>query len=86
MDLKGTYVLIEEYDDGEKSVNLMTARQIVNRVDCYDFLPVIEYRIYEAGISGVREIKYTGWQPGCLLEFVYADNGTRAFSGYGTDH
>ncbi len=51
-----------------------------------DFTGIWFKKIFDVTDSeNIKEIRYRGWQPNCLIEFVDNDNNV-VLRGYGTDH
>lgn len=77
--------LVQRDNGDEQWASLMTVGELVDYVDmsdCHDE----SFEVYDVSTFGqIRKLKYKGWQPGCLIQFVDAD-GNVVIEGYGTDH
>ncbi len=80
-----TYLVYYTVDD-ERVIKLMNEYELIKLVDESDFTGVYLEQIYDVGDpKNLKPIHYTGWQPGCLIQFT-DDNGNVVVSGYGTNH
>lgn len=59
---------------------------IINATNEIDINGIVELHVYDITEFGeIKPLHYTGWQPGCLVE--YADDENKVvIRGYGTDH
>ena len=77
--------LVQRIIDDESCAALMTKAALISYIDMDDCHGE-DYRIFDVSEFGkVKELKYVGWQPHCLIELEDAD-GNVVVSGYGTDH
>lgn len=92
-ELTGKYLAIATTEDGDKSVRLLTATDIINAVDmsdCYE----VDFDVYNIiasseGIKLRRIVVHGCWHnfdDPLLIRATYEDTGETAFYGYGTDH
>ena len=75
---------INDYD-GER-VALLSENELIKMEDESDFTGIWFKKIFDVTDSeNIKEIRYRGWQPDCLIEFVDNDDNV-VLRGYGTDH
>ena len=76
-----------EVEDEECYINkIATSAEVISFIDELDFTPVGNWYVFDLNEFGkVKQLRYKGWQPNCLIELV-DDTGEIIISGYGTDH
>ncbi len=80
------YLVFLEMNDSEIVRKLAAGSELIRLVDERDFQGYEIVKILDiTKPNNIFEIKYAGWQPGCLIEFKDPDGNT-VLSGYGTDH
>ena len=83
--MKNFLVYFEDLD-GYNGKALLSADEVIRMKDENDFTDREITRAFDVtDPDNIKEIHSKGWQPNCLIEFVY-DNGDIAIRGYGTDH
>ena len=68
-------VWVRNYDEDMDHAMMVQASKIFCFSDCDDFLEILMI-VYHG-----REVKYVGWQPNMVYEFVYKETGDVAWTG-----
>lgn len=68
-------ITVKSYSDDDADVMMRDISKVICFSDCDDMWDII--KIVYMG----REVEYTGWQPGMVMSYEYAETGDEAWSG-----
>ena len=68
-------VWVRNYDEDMDDAMMREVSKVICFSDCDDWLEILMV-VYHG-----REVKYVGWQPGMVYEFVYKETGDVAWTG-----
>ena len=84
------YLVWSKYDDDSTSVSLQSSVRIIDTIDCLDFLPIVDMKVYDVTDTGdlVPLVVHGCWHKhrDPLYIAVTREDGSVVFDGYGTDH